>query len=409
MDRNVKTDIKERFLRYAALPTNSDENSNETPSTKKQLALSEMLYGELKKEGFSDVFTQNGYVYARLPAAKDGESLPKIGFIAHIDTSPDMSDENISPRCFVYGGGDIVLSREKGIVTRADDYPSLAGQVGKELIITDGATLLGADDKAGVAEIMDMAIRLKGSGVRHGEVYIAFTPDEEIGRGADFFDLSRFAADFAYTVDGGGLGSIEYENFNAASCLAEFSGNATHPGSAKGKMINAASAACELALLLPAGERPELTEGYEGFYHLTGISGGTEKAEARFIIRDHDKTEFEKKKEFFAQSCNFLNKKYKREVVTFEIKDSYYNMKSLVEPVYHIIERAEKAMKKAGVTPKITPIRGGTDGARLTYMGLVTPNLCTGGENFHSKHEYVAVEDLKKVSEILFNICTADE
>lgn len=398
--------IKERFLSYAKIPTMSDENSAATPSTQKQLVLSLLLEKQLKDAGFSNVRHQgDGYVYATLNA-NTPKKCPKIGFIAHVDTSPDMSDENITPRVLKYEGGDIVLNEEKKTVMRVSAYPNLNNYIGEELIVTDGTTLLGADDKAGVAEIMDMAIRLQESGAEHGDVYIAFTPDEEIGRGADFFDIKNFPADYAYTVDGGVLGEIEFENFNAASAVIRISGNSIHPGDAKNKMINAARVALELDALIPGAQRPEHTEKYEGFYHLTGMEGKTESAVMKYIIRDHDRGKFEEKKAFLAACCAFLNARYGQKVADWQITDTYYNMRSLVEKKDYIVKRAVKAMEDEGVTPVIKPIRGGTDGARLSYMGLLCPNICTGGENYHGKYEFIAVSALKKVSDILLRICT---
>lgn len=399
-------DIKERFINYAILPTNSDEHSDATPSTSKQLVLCELLASELKEAGLSDVrHSGNGYVYAKLPA-NTNKKVPKIGFIAHVDTSPDMSDKNISPRVIKYTGGDIVLNEELGIVMKLSEYPSLNKYIGEDMIVTDGTTLLGADDKAGVAEIMDMVIRLKESGQEHGDVLIGFTPDEEIGRGADKFDVPGFGADYAYTVDGGELGEIEYENFNAASAVITITGNSIHPGTAKNKMINANLIAFELNSLLPAWERPEHTDNYEGFFHLNNLEGSVEKAKMKYIIRDHDRIKFEDKKAKMTAACDFINQKYGRNIVECKITDSYYNMREIIENNYYIIDRLVKAMEDEGVKPIIKPIRGGTDGARLSFMGLPCPNISTGGENFHGKYEFITVQRLKKVSDILFRICT---
>ena len=397
--------IKERFIEYAKIPTNSDESSPSTPSTEKQLALSELLVNQLKEAGLEKVrHSGDGYVYAKLPS-NSKKTLPKIGFVAHVDTSPDMSDEHISPNVIHYTGGDIVLNKDLGIVMTVSEYPNLINYISEELIVTDGTTLLGADDKAGVAEIMDMVIRLKESGEEHGDVLIGFTPDEEIGRGADKFDVPGFNADYAYTVDGGELGEIEYENFNAASAVITVTGNSIHPGTAKDKMINAVQIAYELNSLLPPWERPEHTEKYEGFFHLTNIEGNVERARVKYIIRDHDREKFEVKKAKMKSACDFINSKYGRNLVECVITDSYYNMREIIEKNYYIIDRLVKAMEEEGVNPKIISIRGGTDGARLSFMGLPCPNICTGGENFHGKYEFITVQRMQKVSDILYRIC----
>lgn len=398
--------IKERFISLVTISSNSDEYSETVPSTTKQLNVCNEIIRQLSEGGFSDIRHEgNGYVYARLPGNTD-KKCPVIGFIAHVDTSPDMSDESISPRIFKYEGGDVVLNKELGIVMKEADYPALKEYIGDDLIVTDGTTLLGADDKAGVTEIIDALINLKNSGKEHGEILIGFTPDEEIGRGADLFDVPNFKADYAYTVDGGGLGEIEYENFNAASAVINITGDSIHPGSAKNKMINASQVAFELNSLLPAWERPEHTENYEGFFHLTSITGGVESATVKYIIRDHDKALFEDKKQRMANAVEFINAKYGKKVCDCVIKDSYFNMRELIEPSYYIVERIAEAMKDCGVEPIIIPIRGGTDGARLSYMGLLCPNICTGGQNFHGKYEFISVEKLEKVSEIIGRICT---
>ena len=375
--------IKERFLEYVMLPTMSDESSESCPSTAKQMKLLELLRAQCESAGLSDVRLDNGYVYAKLPANGEGV-FPRIGLIAHVDTSPDMSDVNISPRT----------------VEKYD---------GSDIIVTDGTTLLGADDKAGVAEIMDAVIRLKESGKPHGDVCIAFTPDEEIGRGADGFDVANFGADYGYTVDGGSIGEIEYENFNAASARITITGASIHPGSAKNKMINAARVACELEALMPVFDRPEHTEGYEGFFHLNSIEGAVEQARMSYIIRDHDREKFELKKKHMLAVCDFVNERYGKKIVECKISDSYYNMREMVEPHYEIIERLRRAMENSGVTPEIIPIRGGTDGARLSFMGLPCPNICTGGENFHGKFEFIPVQKLYKVSDILLELLTNEE
>lgn len=401
--------IKERFLEYVMIPTMSDENSETCPSTEKQLVLLELLKKQCEDAGLSDVRLENGYVYARLPANTD-KPFPRIGLIAHVDTVSDMSDENINPRIVSdYDGGDIVLNENLGIVMRVSDFPGLKRYIGEDMIVTDGTTLLGADDKAGIAEIMDAVIAIKESGALHGDICVAFTPDEEICRGANGFDVANFGADYAYTVDGGMLGEIEYENFNAASAHITVTGVAIHPGTAKNKMINAARVICEIDSLLPDTERPEHTEGYEGFYHLYSFEGGVEAAKASYLVRDHDREKFERRKKHMREVCDFVNARYGKNVVDCVITDSYFNMKEKVEPHYEIIERLSSAMEKQGVKPIIIPIRGGTDGARLSYMGLVCPNICTGGENFHGKYEFITVQRLEQVSGILQRLLTDDE
>ncbi len=400
--------ILDRFIEYARIPTNSDEESVSCPSTSKQLALCELLEKQLKEAGLSDVRSDGrGYVYAKLPANSQ-KSFPKIGFIAHVDTSPEMSDTDISPRVVDYKGGDIVLNEKLGIKMTVADFPSLNNYVNEHLVVTDGTTLLGADDKAGVAEIMDAVIRLKESGAEHGDVLVGFTPDEEIGRGADLFDTQNFGADYAYTVDGGALGEIEYENFNAASAVLKISGVSIHPGTAKDKMINALTVAREIDSLIPAWERPEHTEKYEGFFHMTNLNGGVEEAKVKYIIRDHDKAKFEEKKRRMADIVDYVNRKYGRKIVECTISDSYYNMRELIETAPYIIDRAYNAMKDCGVEPVVIPIRGGTDGARLSYMGLLCPNICTGGENFHGKYEFVSVERMEKISDIIIKMLTTE-
>ncbi|MBQ6042692.1 MAG: peptidase T [Clostridia bacterium] len=400
--------ILDRFVEYARISTNSNEYSESAPSTSKQLVLCELLEKQLKEAGLSDVRSDGrGYVYAKLPA-NSTRRFPKIGFIAHVDTSPDMSDENIKPRVVEYKGGDITLNEELGIKMTVADFPNLKNYVNEHLVVTDGTTLLGADDKAGVAEIMDAVIRIKESGVEHGDIMVGFTPDEEIGRGADLFDVAGFGADFAYTVDGGALGEIEYENFNAASAVLNIKGVSIHPGSAKNKMINALTVAREIDTLVPAWERPEHTEKYEGFFHLNNMSGGVEEARMKYIIRDHDRAKFEEKKVRMQRIVDYVNQKYGRELITCTIIDTYYNMRELVETAPYIVERAYNAMKACGVEPVIIPIRGGTDGARLSYMGLLCPNICTGGENFHGKFEFVSVERMEKISDIIIKMLTTE-
>jgi len=394
----------ERFLKYTAYPTMSDGASDTVPSTKKQLVLAQELKKELETMGLSGVrVDEYGYVYATLPANTD-KPVNTIGFIAHMDTSSEASDTNIQARIVAYQGGDIILNEEKNIVMHVSDYPYLADYAGQHLIVSDGTTLIGADDKAGIAEIMTAVDKILASDMPHGDIRIAFTPDEEIGRGADHFDVAGFDADYAYTVDGGALGELEYENFNAAGAHITIHGVSIHPGSAKDKMKNAALIACEFNAMLPPEEIPSKTEGYEGFHHLASLSGETELAKLYYIIRDHDKNKFEVKKAQFAAAAETLNRLYGEGTVELSVSDSYYNMKEKIEPHMYVVERAKKAMEDVGVTPKIVPIRGGTDGARLSFMGLPCPNLCTGGENFHSRFEFVSVEAMEKISDLLVKI-----
>lgn len=418
--------VLERFLNYVSYDTESDETGESCPSTAKQLVLAEQLRQELIEMGAADVrVSEFGYVFARIPStignasanAGDGAQMadsadgaagrtPVLGFIAHMDTSPALSGANVKPRIVHdYDGEDIVLNEEKQIAMKVADFPFLADLRGEDLIVTDGTTLLGADDKAGIAEIMTMAEHfLTHPEIKHGEICIGFTPDEEIGRGADRFDVADFGADIAYTVDGGALGELEYENFNAASGKVTIHGASIHPGSAKLKMKNALLIGMEFQSLLPAFENPMYTEGYEGFYHLDGMSGGVEEAKMEYIIRDHDRAKFEEKKRFFADAAAFLNRKYGEGTVVCEIQDSYYNMKEKIEPCMYLIDNAEEAMRACGVEPIVVPIRGGTDGARLSYMGLPCPNLCTGGYNYHGKYEFIPAGSLEKTTKILVEI-----
>lgn len=399
--------ITERFLKYVSFPTMSDPHSATCPSTEKQKRLGEYLVGELTALGLSDVMMdENGYVSATLPASEGCEVAPVIGLIAHMDTSDEAPDEVIKPRTVEYRGGDIVLNDERGIVMRAEDYPSLEKYIGCHLIVTDGTTLLGADDKAGVAAIVTAAERLISGGEKHGKIRICFTPDEEIGAGADHFDVTAFGADYAYTVDGGAIGELEYECFNAAAAAVDFNGIGIHPGSAKGHMKNAALMAAEFVSLLPAAEDPAHTEGYEGFYHLDSMTGSVEHARVEYIIRDHDAAKFEDRKRVFAAAADFINKKYGDGSAVPTVKDSYRNMREIIEQHMYTVDRAVAAMRAEGVEPVISPIRGGTDGARLSYMGMPCPNLCTGGENFHSRFEYIPVESLCKVADILCRLIT---
>ena len=396
--------VQDRFLKYVSFPTMSDEESETCPSSAKQKKLGEYLTKELLSLGLADAhMDENGYVYATLPANCEG-GIPTVGLISHMDTSPEAADEPIRPKTVAYDGGDILLNEEKGITMREADYPYLADYRGQHLIVTDGTTLLGADDKAGVAEIVTAIETLIASGKKHGTVKIGFTPDEEIGRGADLFDVEKFGADYAYTVDGGALGELEYENFNAASAVAEFAGISIHPGSGKDRMKNAALYAAEFVSLFPAHEIPAETEGYEGFYHLLGIEGGIESAKVTYIIRDHDHEKFEEKKRVFLAAGEKINEKYGEGTCRVTVKDSYYNMKEIIDANLYTVERAETAMREVGIEPKVIPIRGGTDGARLSFMGLPCPNLCTGGENFHSRFEFVSVESMEKISEMLVRL-----
>ena len=402
----MKDTVLNKFLRYVAIDTQSDENSATQPSTTKQLNLSKLLVKELKAMGIEDAaLDEFGYVMATIPA-NTKKKIPTIGFIAHVDTSPDLSGENIKPQIIEnYNGKDIVLNKEKEINLTLKNFPELAEFKGKTLITTDGTTLLGADDKAGIAEIMTAAeYIMQNTKLQHGIIKIGFTPDEEIGRGVDKFDVKKFAADYAYTMDGGALGELEYENFNAASAKIKIQGNNIHPGYAKGKMINAIHVAMELNALLPANERPEYTCNYEGFFHLVNISGAVEQASMQYIIRDHDSKKFEQKKKNITDCVDFLNKRYGKDVLMLELKDQYYNMREMVEPHYHVVETAIKAMEMAGIEPLVKPIRGGTDGARLSFMGLPCPNIFAGGHNFHGKYEFVAVESMEKATEVILNI-----
>ncbi len=394
----------ERFLKYVAFPTMSDETSDSCPSTAKQLELAKYLAAELEALGLTEVkLDQHGYLYATLEANCE-TSAPVIGFIAHMDTSDEAADSPIKPAIVEYKGGDILLNADKDIFMKVADYPYLNKYIGNRIIVTDGTTLLGADDKAGIAAIVTAVEHLIASGKPHGKVRIGFTPDEEIGRGADLFDVAGFGCDYAYTVDGGALGELEYENFNGASAVAEFSGISIHPGSAKGKMINAALLATEFASMLPQDQTPATTEGYQGFFHLTSIGGSTEYAKASYIIRDHDMEKFQAKKALFAECGNRINAKYGTGTCKVTVTDSYYNMREKIADHMYIIQRAQEAMEQAGVTPLIQPIRGGTDGARLSYEGLPCPNLFTGGENFHSRFEFLPIESLDKACQVVENI-----
>ena len=398
-------DIKERFLGYVAFDTQSDEESEGCPSTAKQLVFAEYLRDELKAEGLADVeLDGHGYVYATLPANTD-KDIPVVGFIAHYDTSPDCSGKDVSPHVvYNYDGGDITLS--DGIVSSPDRFPELLAHKGEDLIVTDGHTLLGADDKAGIAEIVQaMVYLMQHPEIKHGKIRVGFNPDEEIGRGAALFDVEKFGCQFAYTMDGGEVGELEFENFNAASAKIKVNGCSVHPGYAKGKMVNAARVATELVRMLPQDETPETTEGYEGFYHLADIRGNCEQASVSVIIRDHSRRKFEARKERIEEIVAVINAKYGKDVAELSLHDQYYNMREKIEPMMHIIEIAQQAMKEAGVTPHIQPIRGGTDGAQLSFKGLPCPNIFAGGINFHGPYEFCPVQSLEKGMATVVNIC----
>lgn len=392
--------VAQRFLRYIALDTQSADGADKIPSTEKQFTLARLLVEEMQAMGIADARVDaHGYVYGSIPAT--AEDLPALGFIAHMDTSPDAPGGGVRPRIVRnYPGGDIPLNAETTIAEHL--FPALNNYIGNDIIVTDGTTLLGADDKAGIAEILTLAETLLAHPEqKRGRICFAFTPDEEVGCGADLFDVPGFGADFAYTVDGGAAGELEYENFNAASAKLTFYGVGIHPGSAKGRMRNALHMAQEFDAMLPSAERPEHTEGYEGFFHLTGLSGDVTQATAQYIIRDHDAGKFEAKKALMQAATAFLCEKYGSGTVALTLKDSYYNMKEKILPHFHLIETAKAAIEKAGILPEIVPVRGGTDGARLSYMGLPCPNLGTGGHNFHGVLEFISIQSMEKVVEIL--------
>lgn len=398
--------IVDRFLKYVSFDTQSAEDTNTTPSTAKQLKLAEYLREELKEIGLSDVeMDENGYVYATLPANTD-KDIPTIGFISHMDTSPDCSGANIRPRIVKnYDGKDIVLDETAGIVTSPSKFPELLDHVGEDIIVTDGHTLLGADDKAGIAEIVQaMVYLIEHPEIKHGRVRIGFNPDEEIGLGAHKFDVKKFDCAWGYTMDGGELGELEYENFNAASAKIEVHGVSVHPGYAKGKMINAARVAAEFAAQMPATETPEQTVEYEGFYHLLNIDGNVEHATLSYIIRDHDRARFEKRKQFVEKAALWMNERYGEGVVTATIADQYYNMREMIEPVPHVVDIVIEAMKECGIPSKVRAIRGGTDGAQLSFKGLPCPNIFAGGLNFHGPHEFLPIPSMQKASELVVKI-----
>ena len=398
------TSVSDRFLKYVGYHTTSDEFSETCPSTPSQKILGAALVEEMLAMGIQDAhMDEHGYVYGTVPG---DPKLPTIGLIAHMDTSPDLSGENVKAKIVEYKGGDILLNTEQGITMAAAEFESLQNHIGKHLIVTDGTTLLGADNKAGIAEILAAAEVLLTTKMNHATLKIGFTPDEEIGRGADLFNVEKFAADYAYTVDGGAVGELEYENFNAAGAKVVFTGQNIHPGSAKNKMVNSQHIAMEFHSLLPADQRPEHTEHYEGFIHLTDMAGEVEQSTLRYIVRDHDMEKFQQKKALLESATAFINAKYGAGTAELTLKDSYYNMRQKIEPCMYIVERALKAMNAIGMTPKTVPIRGGTDGARLSYMGLPCPNLCTGGENFHGRFEYIPVEDMELCVKMLVEILT---
>lgn len=397
--------ILDRFLRYVAIDTQSDENSESQPSAGKELDLLKLLCKELNDMGVEATLDEYGYVMGSIPSNID-KKVPAIGFIAHVDTSPDASGKDVKPQIIKdYDGGDIELKGVPGLFLKPSEFPELLAHKGETIITTDGTTLLGADDKAGVAEIMDaVQYIVEHPEFKHGDIKIGFTPDEEIGRGVVKFDVKRFGADYAYTMDGGEIGELEFENFNAASAKIHIQGRNVHPGYAKDKMKNAILIGMEFNDLLPIGQRPELTEGYDGFFHIISFKGSVEEADFGYIIRDHDRKKFEEKKELIAQCAHFINVKYGEGTATLEVKDQYYNMREQVEPYYFIVEKAVKAMEMAGIKPKIQPIRGGTDGANLSFKGLPCPNIFAGGMNFHGKMEFAPLENIEKASEVVLNI-----
>lgn len=402
----MKQELIERFTSYVKVNTQSNDDSETCPSTPGQLDLARLLVDELKTLGMEEVtMDENGYVMATLPANTD-KDIPTIGFLSHVDTATELSGEGVNPQLVEnYDGKDIVLNEAQGVVLSPKDFPELHNYIGHTLVTTDGTTLLGADDKAGITEIMTaMAYLIRNPEIKHGKVRVAFTPDEEIGRGPHRFDVEAFNARYAYTVDGGPLGELEYESFNAAQATLTFKGKNVHPGTAKNKMVNAAKIAMEFNSRLPVEEAPESTEGYEGFYHLSSISGDVEMTKMRYIIRDFDRDNFNARKQNMENIVKSLQEKYGAERISIELKDQYYNMREKIEPVKHIVDIAYKAMKNVGVEPDIKPIRGGTDGSQLSYMGLPTPNIFTGGENYHGRYEYVSVDNMQKATEVIVEI-----
>ncbi len=398
--------VTDRFLEYVKFDTQSDEQTNMTPSTPGQMVFAKYLKEQLESMGLEEIsLDDNGYLMATLPSNTDRD-VPVVGFIAHLDTAPDMSGKHVNPRIVkAYDGSDITLNADKGIVLSPAEFPELLNYIGQDIIVTDGTTLLGADDKAGIAEIVTAVAYLQQHPeIKHGKIRIAFNPDEEIGLGAHKFDVERFGAEFAYTMDGGAIGELEYENFNAASAKITIKGRNVHPGSAKHKMINSIRVASQFIEMLPRWETPEHTEGYEGFYHLVGIEGSVEQTVLSYIIRDHDRARFESRKREIEHLVRKTNMEFPG-CATVEIKDQYYNMREKIEPVMHIITVAEKAMREAGIEPKVQPIRGGTDGAQLSFKGLPCPNIFAGGENFHGRYEFVAIPSMEKAAQVVANIC----
>ncbi len=398
--------LTDRFLEYVKFDTQSDELTNMTPSTPGQMVFAQHLEKELHKLGLSDIsLDENGYLMATLPGNITDRNVPTVGFIAHLDTSPDMSGRHVSPRIVEnYPGGDIVLNATDNIVLSPDEFPELLNYVGQDLIVTDGNTLLGADDKAGVAEIISAVdFLLKHPEIKHGDIRIAFNPDEEIGQGAHKFDVARFGADWAYTMDGGEIGELEFENFNAAVATVTFKGRNVHPGYAKHKMINSMRIANQFIIMLPRWETPEHTEGYEGFYHLVGMQGSVENTTLTYIIRDHDRDRFERRKKELEHLVRKINQEFPG-CCSIEIKDQYYNMREKIEPVMHVVEIAEEAMRQSGIPPKVQPIRGGTDGAQLSFKGLPCPNIFAGGLNFHGRYEFVPIPSMEKAKEVIVQI-----
>jgi len=408
---NLQKDLQERLIRYAKVNTQSNENNTTVPTTEGQLELAQMLIEELKTIGMSDVtMDENGYVFATLPA-NTTKDVPTIGFLAHLDTATDFTGENVQPQVWEnYDGKDLTLNKNLDSHMTAVDNPELLNYVGHTLITTDGTTLLGADNKAGIAEIMTaMEFLINNDDIKHGDIRVGFTPDEEIGRGPHHFDVDAFKAKFAYTVDGGPLGELQYESFNAAQAKITFKGNNVHPGTAKDKMVHAAKMATEFIQALPEKEAPEHTEGYEGFYHLLTIDGDVEATSLHYIIRDFDRNQFEARKQTMTTILQDMQTKYGTENISYEITDQYYNMREKIEPVKEVVTLAEDAMKQLDITPIIEPIRGGTDGSQLSYMGLPTPNIFTGGENFHGKYEFISVQNMEKAVQVLVRICALFE
>ncbi|MCV9885691.1 peptidase T [Metabacillus halosaccharovorans] len=403
----MKKEIIDRFTRYVVIDTQSNEENEACPSTPGQLTLGKLLVDELISIGMKDVTVdENGYVMATLPANTD-KDIPTVGFLAHLDTATDFTGKNVNPQVVEsYDGGDITLNQELGVILSPNQFPNLANYQGHTLMTTDGKTLLGADNKAGIAEIMTaMRYLIANPDIKHGKIRVAFTPDEEIGRGPHKFDVEAFGADFAYTIDGGPLGELQYESFNAAAAKITFNGNNVHPGTAKGKMVNSAKIAMVFQSKLPVMEAPEFTEGYEGFYHLISFTGDVEKTKVHYIIRDHDKQLFETRKQTIIGLVNEFKQVYGEDAIVLELNDQYYNMKDKIEPVKYIVDIAYQAMENLGITPIVEPIRGGTDGSQLSYMGLPTPNVFTGGENFHGKFEFISVDNMIKATNTIVEIC----